>query len=54
MAPLRTLPSPFIPRLSSLVFHPKEMLYGLGQPDGTSECLCLRLAFLDDILIVEF
>lgn len=38
MAPLRTLPSTFIPRLSSLVFHPKEMLYGLGQPDGTSEC----------------
>lgn len=38
MAPLRSLPSPFIPRLSSLCFHPKEMLYGLGQPDGTSKC----------------
>ena len=34
--PARVLPSPFIPRLSSLVFHPTEMLYGMGQPDGTS------------------
>lgn len=31
----RSLPSPFIPRSSSLVFHPTEMLYGLGGPDGT-------------------
>jgi regulator-associated protein of mTOR len=36
-APLKTLPSRFIPRLSSLRFHPKEMLCGLGQPDGTSK-----------------
>ncbi|EKM84312.1 hypothetical protein AGABI1DRAFT_67693 [Agaricus bisporus var. burnettii JB137-S8] len=34
-APLKTLPSRYIPRLCSLRFHPKEMLYGLGQPDGT-------------------
>jgi regulator-associated protein of mTOR len=36
MHPARVLPSPFIPRLSSLVFHPTEMLYGVGEPDGTS------------------
>jgi len=28
-------PSPFIPRWTSLVFHPMEMLYGIGGPDGT-------------------
>jgi len=33
--PNRGLPSPFIPRHSSLVFHPTEMLYALGGPDGT-------------------
>ncbi|KAJ7591195.1 raptor N-terminal caspase like domain-containing protein [Mycena floridula] len=33
--PSRVLPSPYIPRTSSLVFHPTEMLYGIGQPDGT-------------------
>ncbi|KNZ76317.1 WD repeat-containing protein mip1 [Termitomyces sp. J132] len=33
--PSRALPSTFIPRLSSLVFHPTEMLYGIGEPDGT-------------------
>ncbi|KAG5654155.1 hypothetical protein H0H81_006867 [Sphagnurus paluster] len=33
--PYRALPSPFIPRSTSLVFHPTEMLYGLGGPDGT-------------------
>ncbi|KAF4612399.1 hypothetical protein D9613_004298 [Agrocybe pediades] len=33
--PIRGLPSPFIPRLSSLVFHPTEMLYANGGPDGT-------------------
>ncbi|KAF5352352.1 hypothetical protein D9756_006183 [Leucocoprinus leucothites] len=44
MAPLRTLPSPFIPRLGSLVFHPKEMLYGLGQPDGTIRVMGCNLS----------
>ncbi len=37
MAPLRALPSQYIPRLSSLVFHSKEMLYGVGLPDGTGK-----------------
>lgn len=27
-------PSPYIPRSSSLAFHPIEMLYGVGGPDG--------------------
>ncbi|KXN84995.1 WD repeat-containing protein mip1 [Leucoagaricus sp. SymC.cos] len=44
MAPLRTLPSPFILRLSSLTFHPKEMLYGLGQPDGTIRVMGCKLS----------
>ncbi|KAF7307461.1 Mip1 [Mycena indigotica] len=34
--PSRTFPSPFIPRLSSLKFHPLELLYGVGGPDGTA------------------
>jgi len=33
--PIRGVPSAFIPRHSSLVFHPTEMLYALGGPDGT-------------------
>ncbi|TFK24262.1 hypothetical protein FA15DRAFT_619557 [Coprinopsis marcescibilis] len=33
--PIRPNPSNSIPRSSSLVFHPTEMLYGLGEPDGT-------------------
>lgn len=33
--PIRPLPSPCIPRSSSIAFHPTEMLYGLGLPDGT-------------------
>ncbi|PFH49822.1 hypothetical protein AMATHDRAFT_178237 [Amanita thiersii Skay4041] len=31
----RALPSPYIPRTSSFVFHPTEMLYCMGEPDGT-------------------
>ncbi|KAM6498755.1 hypothetical protein JOM56_006703 [Amanita muscaria] len=31
----RGLPSPYIPRTNSFVFHPTEMLYGMGEPDGT-------------------
>ena len=30
-------PSPYIPRSTSLVFHPVEMLYGVGGPDGTGK-----------------
>ncbi|KAI0033846.1 hypothetical protein K488DRAFT_77642 [Vararia minispora EC-137] len=33
--PTRSWPSQYIPRSSSLVFHPLEMLYGVGTPDGT-------------------
>ncbi|KAH9486204.1 Target of rapamycin complex 1 subunit mip1 [Psilocybe cubensis] len=36
--PVRGLPSPFFPRASSLVFHPTEMLYATGGPDG-----CVRI-----------
>jgi len=41
--PARNLPSPFIPRLSSLVFHPTEMLYGVGEPDGTIRIMGCKL-----------
>ncbi|KZV72684.1 hypothetical protein PENSPDRAFT_750813 [Peniophora sp. CONT] len=34
-SPARANPSPYIPRASSLVFHPLEMLYGVGSQDGT-------------------
>jgi len=34
-SPTRGFPSQYIPRSSSLVFHPTEMLYGVGSPDGT-------------------
>ncbi|KAI0042582.1 hypothetical protein FA95DRAFT_1564189 [Auriscalpium vulgare] len=34
-SPTRGLPSQYIPRSSTLVFHPTEMLYGTGSPDGT-------------------
>ncbi|RDB29372.1 Target of rapamycin complex 1 subunit mip1 [Hypsizygus marmoreus] len=42
--PSRALPSPFIPRSSSLVFHPTEMLYGLGEPDGSVRIMGCKLA----------
>ena len=35
--PQRDYPSSSIPRHGSLVFHPTEMLYGVGGPDGTGE-----------------
>jgi hypothetical protein len=28
-------PSPYIPRYTSFAFHPMEMLYAIGQPDGS-------------------
>jgi len=34
-APTVTQPSPSIPRLCSLTFHPTQMLYGVGSADGT-------------------
>lgn len=37
-------PSPYIPRSTSLAFHPMEMLYGVGGPDGTGECPCSNLS----------
>ncbi|KAL4247407.1 WD repeat RAPTOR family protein [Abortiporus biennis] len=33
--PTRDLPSPFIPRSSSLAFHPTEMIYATGSLDGS-------------------
>ena len=34
-SPTRGFPSQYIPRSSSIAFHPTEMLYGVGSPDGT-------------------
>ena len=39
--PSRSGPSPFIPRSNSLAFHPTEMLYGIGTPDGNGMLLCI-------------
>ncbi|KAJ7511862.1 hypothetical protein B0H11DRAFT_2268846 [Mycena galericulata] len=41
--PSRGLLSPFIPRTSSLAFHPTEMLYGVGGPDGNVRVTGCRL-----------
>lgn len=38
-SPTRGFPSPYIPRSSSITFHPTEMLYGVGSPDGTGTYL---------------
>lgn len=35
LPPVRAFPSRYIPRLSALKFHPLEMLYCVGEPDGT-------------------
>ncbi|KAF4573505.1 WD repeat RAPTOR family protein [Pleurotus pulmonarius] len=42
--PPRPLPSAYIPRSTSLVFHPTEMLYGLGEPDGTVRIIGCKLS----------
>ncbi|KAK1224893.1 Target of rapamycin complex 1 subunit kog1 [Marasmius sp. AFHP31] len=42
-SPVRAHPSRFIPRASSVVFHPTEMLYGVGLPDGTLRILGCKL-----------
>ncbi|KDQ62866.1 hypothetical protein JAAARDRAFT_188509 [Jaapia argillacea MUCL 33604] len=41
--PVRSMPSPFIPRMGSLVFHPTEMLYGIGGPDGSVKVVGCKL-----------
>ena len=46
----RGVPSPFIPRHSSLVFHPTEMLYALGGPDGTGKSRSTIWSFHDAYL----
>uniref|UniRef100_D8PM15 Raptor N-terminal CASPase-like domain-containing protein n=1 Tax=Schizophyllum commune (strain H4-8 / FGSC 9210) TaxID=578458 RepID=D8PM15_SCHCM len=33
-SPTRTFSTPYMPRWTSLAFHPKEMLYAIGAPDG--------------------
>ncbi|KAJ3817244.1 hypothetical protein EV361DRAFT_955823 [Lentinula raphanica] len=43
-APVKLNPSPYIPRASSFVFHPTEMLCGVGESDGSNELI--RLSFL--------
>ncbi|THH18632.1 hypothetical protein EW146_g2399 [Bondarzewia mesenterica] len=43
-SPSRAWPSPFIPRSGSLAFHPVEMLYGIGCPDGTVRVMGCNLA----------
>ena len=50
--PFRGAPSPFIPRHTSLVFHPTEMLYALGGPDGTGKSTFL-LALGGFLLITQ-
>ncbi|KIY73326.1 WD40 repeat-like protein [Cylindrobasidium torrendii FP15055 ss-10] len=42
--PPRAPASPFAHRLTSLVFHPTEMLYGVGEPDGTVRIMGCNLA----------
>ncbi|KAG6334285.1 hypothetical protein ID866_4800 [Astraeus odoratus] len=36
-------PSPYIPRSTSFSFHPVEMLYAAGQPDGTVKLMGCKL-----------
>ena len=40
-SPTRGFPSHYIPRSSSIIFHPTEMLYGVGSPDGAGTCSIL-------------
>ncbi|KAG7100045.1 hypothetical protein E1B28_001830 [Marasmius oreades] len=41
--PVRLHPSSYIPRVTSFVFHPTEMLYGAGEPDGTIRIMGCKL-----------
>ncbi|KAH8113253.1 hypothetical protein DFH11DRAFT_1601015 [Phellopilus nigrolimitatus] len=42
-APQRETPSPSIPNMSSLVFHPHEMILGIGGADGTVRLMGCKL-----------
>lgn len=37
-------PSPYIPRYTSFAFHPLEMMYAIGQPDGTVKLMGCKLS----------
>lgn len=37
-------PSAYVPRMTSLAFHPMEMLYGVGGPDGTVRIMGCKFA----------
>ncbi|KAJ3722354.1 hypothetical protein C8R42DRAFT_720726 [Lentinula raphanica] len=43
-APVKPNPSPYIPRASSFVFHPTEMLCGVGESDGSIRIVGCNLA----------
>ncbi|KAJ3774118.1 hypothetical protein FB446DRAFT_492928 [Lentinula raphanica] len=43
-APVKLNPSPYIPRASSFVFHPTEMLCGVGESDGSIRIVGCNLA----------
>lgn len=45
---VKSMPSPYVPRMNSVVFHPLEMLYAAGEPDGSgkSRFLAARFALL--------
>lgn len=51
--PSRALPSPFIPRTSSFVFHPTEMLYGVGEPDGTCKYLVVCAICVSNLRLLQ-
>ncbi|KIK63862.1 hypothetical protein GYMLUDRAFT_40943 [Collybiopsis luxurians FD-317 M1] len=42
--PAKINPSPYIPRATSFVFHPTEMLCGVGEADGTIRIIGCNLA----------
>ncbi|EIN14287.1 hypothetical protein PUNSTDRAFT_140611 [Punctularia strigosozonata HHB-11173 SS5] len=42
-APSKPYPSAYMPRWNSLVFHPQEMLYAVGGPDGSVRILGCKL-----------
>ncbi|KAL1726713.1 hypothetical protein EV714DRAFT_254690 [Schizophyllum commune] len=43
-SPTRTFSTPYMPRWTSLAFHPKEMLYAIGAPDGNLRIMGCKLA----------
>ncbi len=51
--------SPFIPRTSSLAFHPREMVYAVGSLDGSgkllranSECIHAKILSLPIVRVM--